>query len=263
MDLHLKNKVALITGASRGLGAATAAALAEEGAHLVLSARDRTALEHQAKELTGTHGVRVITVSADLTEADSCATVVQQTLDEFGKIDVLVNSAGASQGGVFWEIPDQVWQDSMELKVMGTIRMTRAVIPSMLERKYGRIVNIVGNTGLQPSPRLLPGASANAALLAITRGLGEELAPHNIVVNALNPGPTRTERWTTLMGNLAKSSGRSVPEVEADYKDQIPMNRLGEPEEIGRLAAFLASDLAANMTGASVTADGGWTKGLG
>lgn len=263
MDLQLKNKVALITGASRGLGAATAAALAEEGTNLVLSARDRSALEHQAKNLTGTFGVRAITVSADLTEGESCATVVQQALDEFGKIDILVNSAGASQGGVFWEIPDQVWHDSMELKVMGTIRMTRAVIPAMLERKYGRIVNIVGNTGMQPSPRLLPGASANAALLAITRGLGEELAPHNIVVNALNPGPTRTERWTTLMGNLAKSSGRSVADVEADFKDQIPMDRLGEPEEIGRLAAFLASDLAANMTGSSVTADGGWTKGLG
>lgn len=263
MDLHLKNKVALITGASRGLGAATAAALAEEGVNLVLSARDRSALEHQAKNLTGTHGIRAITVSADLTEGDSCAAVVQQALNEFGKIDILVNSAGASQGGVFWEIPDQVWQDSMELKVMGTIRMTRAVIPSMLDRKYGRIVNIVGNTGMQPSPRLLPGASANAALLAITRGLGEELAPHNIVVNALNPGPTRTERWTTLMGNLAKSSGRTVAEVEADFKNQIPMDRLGEPEEIGRIAAFLSSDIAANMTGASVTADGGWTKGLG
>lgn len=263
MDLHLKDKVALITGASRGLGAATAAALAEEGAHLILSARDQSALDQQAEQLKSAHGVKVTTVSADLTQSASCTAVVEDALSAFGHIDILVNSAGASQGGVFWEIPDQVWQDSMELKVMGTIRMTRAVIPSMLERKYGRIVNIVGNTAMQPSPRLLPGASANAALLAITRGLGEELAPHNIVVNALNPGPTRTERWTTLMGNLAKSSGRTVAEVEADYKDQIPMNRLGEPQEIGRLAAFLASECAANMTGASLTADGGWTKGLG
>lgn len=263
MDLNLKDKVALITGASRGLGAATAAALAEEGAHLFLSARDQSALDGQAEHLSSTHGVKIKTASADLTQGDSCAAIVDAALNEFGQIDILVNSAGASQGGVFWEIPDQVWQDSMELKVMGTIRMTRAVIPHMLERKYGRIVNIVGNTAMQPSPRLLPGASANAALLAITRGLGEELAPHNVVVNALNPGPTRTERWTTLMNNLATSSGRTVEEVEADYKDQIPMNRLGEPEEIGRLAAFLASDRAANMTGASVTADGGWTKGLG
>ena len=141
--------------------------------------------------------------------------------------------------------------------------MMRAVIPVMMDHGGGRIVNIVGNTGMQPSPRLLPGASANAALLAITRGLAEDVAPHNIVINALNPGPTRTERWTTLMGRLADSSGRSVSEVEHDYTDQIPMDRLAEPEEIGRLAAFLASERAANMTGACLTADGGWTKGIG
>jgi NAD(P)-dependent dehydrogenase (short-subunit alcohol dehydrogenase family) len=174
-----------------------------------------------------------------------------------------VNSAGASQGGVFWEIPEEVWQDSMELKVMGTIRMMRAVIPHMIENQSGRIVNIVGNTGLQPAPRLLPGSSANAALLAITKGLAEDLAPHNVIVNALNPGPTRTERWTTLMGKLSESGGRSVADIEQDYKDQIPMNRLAEPDEIGRLAAFLASERAANMTGACLTADGGWTKGIG
>ncbi len=263
MDLNLKDKVALITGASRGLGAATAAVLAAEGAKLVLSARDNDALRSQASELEKAHGTPCLIVEADLTQPESCDAVVKTALDQFGRIDILVNSAGASQGGLFWELNDQVWHDSFELKVMGTIRMLRAVVPAMLDQKYGRIVNIVGNTGLQPSPRLLPGASANAALLAITRGLGEELAPHGVVVNALNPGPTRTERWTTLMDRLAESSGRSVAEVEADYTDQIPMGRLGEPEEIARIAAFLASDMAANMTGSTVTADGGWTKGLG
>lgn len=263
MDLNLKDKVALITGASRGLGAATAAVLAAEGAKLILSARDATALENQAKTFADDHDTASITVTADLTQAESCTTVVNAGLEAFGRIDILVNSAGASQGGLFWDLPDETWQDSFELKVMGTIRMTRAVIPTMLEQKYGRIINIVGNTGLQPSPRLLPGASANAALLAITRGLGEELAPHGVVVNALNPGPTRTERWTTLMDRLAEDSGRTVSDVESDYTDQIPMDRLGEPEEIARIAAFLASDIAANMTGATVTADGGWTKGLG
>lgn len=263
MDLHLKDKVAVITGASRGLGAATAAVLAAEGAKLVLSARDRDALSEQTKSLGDTYGVAIETVAADLTKSEDADAVAKAALSAFGRIDILVNSAGASQGGLFWELPDQVWLDSMDLKVMGTVRMTRAVIPAMLKQKYGRIVNIIGNTGLQPSPRLLPGASANAALLAITKGLGEELAPHGVVINALNPGPTRTERWTNLMAKLAESSGRTVAEVEADYTDQIPMDRLGEPEEIGRLAAFLASDVAANMTGASMTADGGWTKGLG
>ncbi|MDG2244544.1 MAG: SDR family oxidoreductase [Rhodospirillaceae bacterium] len=263
MDLLLKDKVAIITGASRGLGAASAAALAAEGTNLILSARDEGALTAQSKQLIAEHGVRVVTVPADLTQGAISDKVVKASIDAFDRIDILVNSAGASQGGLFWEVPDQVWQDSIELKVMGTIRMMRAVIPHMIDNKGGRIVNIVGNTGAQPSPRLLPGSAANAALLAVTRGLGEELAPHNIIVNALNPGPTRTERWTNLMAKLAESSGITVPEVESHYTDQIPMDRLAEPEEIGLLAAFLASERAANMTGACLTADGGWTKGIG
>lgn len=263
MDLLLKDKVALITGASKGLGAATAAALAAEGAHLILTARDESALQAQADGLSTEHGIKAIPIAADLTETGIGDALVKQGIDAFGRIDILVNSAGASQGGVFWEIPEEVWQDSMELKVMGTIRMMRAVIPHMIENKSGRIVNIVGNTGLQPAPRLLPGSSANAALLAVTKGLAEDLAPHNVIVNALNPGPTRTERWTTLMGKLSEGSGRSVADIEQDYKDQIPMDRLAEPDEIGRLAAFLASERAANMTGACLTADGGWTKGIG
>lgn len=263
MDLLLKDKVALITGASKGLGAATAAALAEEGVNLVLTARNEEALQMQADRLTTEHGIRAIPIAADLTEAGVSDALVKQSIDAFDRIDILVNSAGASQGGVFWEIPEEVWQDSMELKVMGTIRMMRAVIPHMIENKSGRIINIVGNTGLQPAPRLLPGSSANAALLAVTKGLAEDLAPHNVIVNALNPGPTRTERWTTLMSKLSESSGRSVADIEQDYKDQIPMDRLAEPDEIGRLAAFLASERAANMTGACLTADGGWTKGIG
>jgi len=263
MDLLLKDKVALITGASKGLGAATAAALAAEGAHLILTARDESALQAQADGLSTEHGIKAIPIAADLTETGIGDALVKQGIDAFGRIDILVNSAGASQGGVFWEIPEEVWQDSMELKVMGTIRMMRAVIPHMIENKSGRIVNIVGNTGLQPAPRLLPGSSANAALLAVTKGLAEDMAPHNVIVNALNPGPTRTERWTTLMGKLSEGSGRSVADIEQDYKDQIPMDRLAEPDEIGRLAAFLASERAANMIGACLTADGGWTKGIG
>jgi len=263
MNLELRNKIALVTGGSRGLGAATSEALAEEGATIAITARDKKALEVQVDKLIKTYGVKAISIPGDLTTPDTAETVVKGVVEALGPIDILVNSAGASQGGMFWEVPDQVWHDSFELKVMGAVRMIRAVIPGMIEHSSGRIVNIVGNTGMQPAPRLLPGSAANAALLAITRGLAEDLAPHNIVINALNPGPTRTERWDTLMGRLAESSGRSVDAVERDYTEQIPMERLASPKEIGRLAAFLASSSAANMTGSCLTADGGWTKGIG
>jgi len=263
IDLRLKDKVAIITGASRGLGAASARLLAAEGAKLVLASRNQADLDKLAAELHSQFGTPVLVVPLDLTQESAADDAVTKTLATFGRIDVLINSAGASQGGLFWELADRVWQESFDLKVMGTIRMMRAVMPTMIAQKHGRIVNIVGNTGLQPSPRLLPGSAANAALLAITRGLGEEAAPHGVVVNAINPGPTKTERWTTLMNRLAQSSGRTIADVEKDYTSQIPLGKLAEPDDIAGLIIFLASDRAANMIGTAITADGGWSKGIG
>lgn len=266
MNLELKDRVAIVTGASKGLGAATARVLAAEGARLLITARNADDLAAIAAHFRQADGqsdeVDVETLAADLTESAAAGDIVAAAMRRFGRIDILVNCAGASQGGVFWEIPDQVWRDSLDLKFMATVRMIRAVIPQMRKQRYGRIVTIVGNTGRQPDPRLLPGAAANAGLLVVTKGLADEVAADGIVVNAVNPGPTRTERWTTLMANLARSSGRTVTELECDIIGRIPMSRLAEPVEIARLVAFLASDLAANMTGTSVTADGGWTKAL-
>ena len=261
MDLALRNKVAVITGASRGLGATSARLLAADGVRLVLTARTASELESVAKDCRGAPDV--VTVSADITVPEAADGVRDAALKAFGRIDILINCAGASQGGVFWELPDSIWQDSLNLKFMSTVRTMRAVIPTMIAQKYGRIVNVIGSNGLQPSPRLLPGSAANAALLAVTRGVTEDLAPHNVVANAVNPGPTRTERWTTLMNRLAQSSGRSVADVEGDFKRQIPRGELAEPEEIGHWIVFLASDRAANMAGTGVTVDGGWFKGVG
>lgn len=262
MDLGLKEKIAIISGGNKGLGAAAADALAAEGANLLLTARDVGQLADVAARMRGSHGVEVETLAGDLTDPDTADRVAEAALQRFGRIDILVNSAGASQGGVFWEIPDSVWEDSLALKFMGTVRMMRAVIPAMREQRYGRIVNIVGNLAKQPNPRLLPGAAANAGLLAVTAGLAQEVAEDGVVVLALNPGPTRTERWNSLMKNLAAQRKTSVETVESGFMEEIPMKRLGAPEEIGRIVTFLASDMAANMTGTSLTADGGWVKGL-
>jgi len=262
MDLNLKGKTALVTGGNRGLGAASARMLAGEGARLFLTARDGDKLNSEADAISRDCDTEVAVLAADLTVAGASDDVVDAAMAQYGRIDILVNAAGASQGGLFWEIPDQVWQDSLDLKFMATVRMMRAVVPHMRSQNYGRIVAIVGNTGMQPSPRLLPGAAANAALLTVVKGLADEVAGDGVIVNAVNPGPTRTERWTTLMANLAASSGRTVEEIEGDFKDNIPMDRLGAPEEIARFVTFLASDMAANMTGTSITADGGWTKSL-
>jgi len=262
MDLGLEGKAVIVTGGNKGLGAASARRLAAEGARLFLIARDEARTAAVARAIEDEHGATCAFLSADLTEARAAEAAVARAIEALGRVDVLINSAGASQGGIFWEVPDEVWEDSFALKFMGTVRMMRAVIPHMRERGSGRIVSIIGNTGRQPPARMLPGAAANAALLAVTAGLAQEVAADGIAVLALNPGPTRTERWNSLIENLAKQSGRTVPEVEGDFMKDIPMNRLGAPDEVARLVAFLASEAAANMTGTSLTADGGWTKGL-
>lgn len=259
IDLKLEGKVAIVTGGTRGLGAASARLLAADGARLVLSDRDLGDLEAFAKEL-GSPDVAL--APADLTEPTAAINVATRAEEAFGRIDILINCAGASQGGIFWDIPDQVWEDSFALKFMGTIRMMRAVLPAMRRQHYGRIVTVVGDTGKQPRPRLLPGAAANAALLAVTKGLADEVGPDGISVNAVNPGPTRTERVTTLFANLSASTGKPLAEIEEEFTADSPFGTMGDPEDVARMIVLLASDAANNITGSSITTDGGRSRGL-
>lgn len=259
MDLGLTGKVALVAGASRGIGAATARLLADEGARLMLAARDAAYLDGLKRELAPAD---VATVSADFTQGDAARRAVEAAVQRFGRLDVLVVSIGAAAGGLFWDLEDQVWNEAFDLKFMGMVRLFRAAAPVMAAQGSGSMVAVVGNNGRQPHPRMLPGSAANAACLAVVKGLSEELAPHGVRVNAVNPGPTRTGRWDTLMRNLSASSGRSVRDEEADQLARIPMGRANTPEEVARLVAMFASDRVSTLTGASVTVDGGATKGL-
>lgn len=262
MDLQLTGKVALITGATGGLGAACARELASEGAKLFLTARTESSLEDLANGLGASGHGEVSWRAADLTSTAAVGAVAASAGEAFGKVDVLVNCAGASAGGLFWEIPDSVWEDSHALKFMATVRMIRAVLPGMIERRYGRIVTLVGNSGREPDPRMLPGAAANAGLLAVTAGLAREVAEHGVVINAVNPGPTRTGRWEGMMESFAARSGKTPEEEEQSFLNAIPQKRLGTTGEIARLVAFLASDAAPHVTGRSITADGGASRAI-
>jgi NAD(P)-dependent dehydrogenase (short-subunit alcohol dehydrogenase family) len=234
--------------------------LARDGAHLALNARGREPLERLAAEIAERHGVGVVPVRGDMSQPADIQAFAARTVERFGRIDVLVNSAGSSQGGIFWEVPDETWTDSWGLKLFGYVRLMRAVIPHMMRQGGGRIVNIVGNTGKQPIQTMLPGASANAALLTITKGVADAVARHNIIVNAVSPGPIRTERWDTLMERLGKAVGTSAEEYEASFVRDIPLGRVGRPEEMADLVVFLASERASYLTGVSITADGGMTR---
>ena len=259
MDLHLDNQVALVTGGSSGIGRAVALALAAEGCRVVVTGRD----EARLRALRGEAGLSgTVTVRADLSKPEGVAFAVAETVAQVGTPDILVNSAGSSQGGVFWDIEDRVWQESIDLKLMGTIRVLRAIVPLMMARRRGRVVTVVGNSGRQPGSRFLPGSAVNAALLAITKGLADEAASAGVIINAVNPGPTRTERWRGLMAKAADASGRSVADVEAAHVSTIPSGRLSEPDEIARYIVFLCSPLSSAATGTSLTIDGGATRAL-
>lgn len=259
MDLGLAGKVALVFGGSKGIGLATARVLASEGARLALTARQHASFAALPPEL-GAAGTLLL--EADLTVSADAGRAVRETRERFGRIDILVVSAGAAQGGLFWELPDETWSAALDLKFMGMVRALRAVAPVMRSQGAGRIVVVVGNAGRQPNKRMLPGAAANAACLAVVRGLAEELAPSGVQVNAVNPGPTRTGRWTTQMEKLGADAGTSAESVEEAFRAEIPLGRLSEPMEIGRLIAVLCSDISGTTTGTSLTIDGGMTKGL-
>ncbi len=259
MDLMLKDKVALLAGGSKGMGAATAKLMAEEGAKIFLVARGQEALDATAAVCRDI-GVEVGTFSADLSAPGPAEDVAKAVVDKFGRIDILVNSAGGARGGVFEDLPDQLWSDAFNLKFFGAMRMVRAVLPTMRKQKYGRIVNVAGNTGRQPHPGLLPGGCANAALLSFTKGLSEAVVKDGIVINALQPGPARTEHWDVLMTNLSQGTGMDVATFEKGFLKLIPMGRTAEAGEMARMITFLASDAASYMTGRSVVLDGGWNK---
>ncbi|MCS6948820.1 MAG: SDR family oxidoreductase, partial [Steroidobacteraceae bacterium] len=164
------------------------------------------------------------------------------------------------QGGVFTELSDTDWRRSLEIKLFGTIRVLRAVLPSMQRERRGRIVIVAGNSAKMPEPRMLPGAAANAALLAIVRGLAEELGPSGIAINAVNPGPIRSPRWEQQMRTLAARAGRPVEEIEAPFLAKAALRRLGSAEQVAYQVLFLASELADHTTGTSIEVDGGSIK---
>jgi NAD(P)-dependent dehydrogenase (short-subunit alcohol dehydrogenase family) len=259
VDLNLSNRVCVITGASRGIGAATARALRAEGARLLLVARDGTALGALVQELGGESG-GVRACEADLSRADGAARVVAEAVAAFGRVDGLVACAGATVGGDPLALRDDAWRSSFELKFFGTIRLIQAVVPVMAEHKRGVVLIVGGNIGRQPNAMMLPGSAVNAALHSIARGYAERLAADGIRVHVLNPGPTRTERLQRYVQMLAEKNGTSLEAAEALLVADAPQRRVAEPAEMAALAAFMLSDRFACATGNQVTADGGWVR---
>jgi NAD(P)-dependent dehydrogenase (short-subunit alcohol dehydrogenase family) len=256
MDLELKDRVIVITGASRGIGAATARLLANEGAQLALVSRDTAALQALASELPTAAEV----IGCDMNDSDSAARIVQQTQQRFARIDGLVNCAGATSGGDPLSLSESAWRGSFELKFFSTVRLITAMLPVMRQQRRGVIVTIGGNIGRQPNMYMLPGSAVGAALHAINKGLADATAADGVRFHILNPGPTRTERLIGYSQMLAKQSAISVEQAEQHIVKDAPQHRIAEPAEMAALIAWMLSDRFAAATGNSVTADGGWVK---
>jgi NAD(P)-dependent dehydrogenase (short-subunit alcohol dehydrogenase family) len=261
MDLGLTDKVAIVTGGSAGIGRATALALVKEGAKVAIAARNEQRLQQTLAELQAAGG-EGITIVADLTKIEDVQNVVTQTIARLGRIDILVNNAGSAMGGPFLDIPDQQWFDGMQLKFFGYVRMARAVIPYMQQAGSGRIINIIGGAGKEPDPGFLTGAATNAALRNFTKGLALELKEHNILVNAISPGSTRTQRMVRLMEQRAQRLGVSLGEVEKTTTKNFVGGHVTEPEEIAAVVLFLASKQVVTLTGTEIDVNGGTSHGL-
>ena len=256
MDLHLRGKRVLITGASKGIGAAAAEAFAEEGCDLRLAARNVEQMKSLADRLRGSHQIDVQVHGTDLRNPGALAKLANDAAD----IDILVNNAGDIPGGSLDAIDEAKWRHAWELKVFGYINLTRMIYAQMKARGHGVIVNDIGAAGEKFDANYITGSTGNAALMAFTRALGGKSLKDNIRVVGINPGPVGTDRHVTLM----KTRAATQLGDENRYKELqqgLPLNRPAHPREIGDLMAFLASDRSGYTSGVIVTVDGGYTSG--
>jgi 3-oxoacyl-[acyl-carrier protein] reductase len=261
VDLGLRDKIALVTASSRGLGKAVALRLAREGAHVAICARGEEDLARAADEIREATGQRVLPVPADVSAPGAAETLVEATLDTFGQLDVLVVNAGGPPPGTFLDFSPQDWEDVSQLTLMSTVRLCRAAAPVMKEQDQAAILFMTSITVKQPLPNLVFSNSLRLAVTGLMKTLADELAPSGVRVNAILPGWTRTARVSQLLEDRAQRAGTTV-QVEAEkVSADIPLGRIGTPEEFATVAAFLVSEAASFVNGVNLLVDGGMYRG--
>ncbi|UEM24429.1 SDR family oxidoreductase (plasmid) [Skermanella mucosa] len=259
MDLGLEGKVAIITGASRGIGLATARRLLDEGTKVAICARDRVRLEAAGSSL-GVGGGEVLAFCADTSREEDRRSFVASVIERFGGVDILVNNAGTHVRASLDNMREEDLQGQLNDKVFGFLGMIRAVLPDMRTRGGGRIVNIIGQAVRHPHPDRMPSGIANAAAGAMTKSAADALARENIRVNAVCPQYVETDLVTSVIGREMEKRGVDRETAASGFTRANVLGRLGKPEEIADLVAFLVSDRADFVTGSSVSIDGGYHR---
>ena len=253
MQVTMTGRNALITGGSLGIGRAIATRFVESGGNVALVARRQEVLDEAQAEVQKAGGGKVITVAADVGTAEGCQATFDRVTAELGQVDILVNNAGTSRRGDFETITDEMWQVDIDLKLFGAIRLARAALPGMKDRKWGRIINVL-NTGAKAPPASgAPTAVTRAAGMALTKVLAGEGAAHNVLVNAVLVGRIESDQWE----QRAKKANKPVAQIYEEMSDVVPMGRIGTAEEFANIVTMLASDQGSYVTGTAINIDGG------
>ena len=256
MDLGLQGKNAIVTGGNRGIGRCCALALAREGAAVCIAARDQVLLEQVVVEIAA-GGSEGHAVAVDLATLAGCRKVVDAAVGRFGGVDILINCAGAAQGEDVLTLSTELLDDALGLKTYSYLRMSQLVIPHMKRNRWGRIIHIAGAAGASPSQGNIPVSVANIAILNMTRALSDAVSAHGILVNAICPGLTNTQRARNLYQAEAEKEGVDIEKFLHHIGNKLPARRIAEPEEIAQAVAFLASEPCSYMFGSSIYMDGG------
>ena len=258
MDLGLRERVAIVGGSSKGLGKATALALAREGASVTICARNESELRKTEMEIARISSQQqVLAIAADISRPDEIKRVSRNTFNRFGRIDILVANLGGPPMGRPSELEDDKWTAALETNFLSVVRMCREVILFMKQQQWGRIINLLSIVVKQPSDGLVLSTASRLAVVGYAKTLANELASFNITVNNVLTGSILTDRLTSLFETRASELGIGAEEVAKEAIKSIPMGRLGKPEEMGDLVSFLASERAGYITGASIPLDGG------
>jgi 3-oxoacyl-[acyl-carrier protein] reductase len=261
MDLGLRERVAIVTGSSRGIGKAIASGLAKEGAKVTIGARNMKTVNATAREITSSTGTDVLPIRVDLRERDDIASMVAKTVETFGRIDILVHNTGGPPSKLFSETSDGDWDRAIDSLLRSVVTCFRAVIPYMKAQQWGRLITMTSFAAKQPADRLILSNTLRAGILGLTKTLANELAADGILVNAVCPGWTRTRRVEELAKSQTAINGRYEDVMNA-WARTIPLKRLAQPEEIANLVVFLASEKASYITGTVIQVDGGFIRSL-
>lgn len=262
MDLKLNNKTAIISASSKGLGKACAEELAAEGCNLTIFSRKLANIKKTAEEIESKHNVKVIYLKADTSNPNDLKNVVNTTLKEFKKIDILINNSGGPPFGYFEDFKPGDWQKALELNLLSIVNLTKAVLPSMKKHNWGRIINITSVAVKQPIDGLILSNTARTAVIGLTKTLSNEYAKYNILFNNVCPGRIMTDRIIDLANSRAKLTKKSFKKVIEEMESDIPVGKIGHPKELSALVAFLASERSSYITGNTIQVDGGLVKNL-